>query len=52
MQDMVVIMEEESHPLPRCPKCDIFVTWRVLNGRHQATAMCDRGEEQRWKRRR
>ena len=28
----------------------MFVTWRALNGRHQATAMCDMGEERRWKR--
>ena len=37
VQDTVVILEEGSHPLPRYPKCDIFVTWSFLNGRHQAS---------------
>ena len=45
MQDRVVILEEVIYPLPRCPKCDMFVTWRVRNGRHQAIEMCARGEE-------
>ena len=43
--DKVVILEEGNHPLPRCPKCDIFVICRAINGRHQATEMCARGEE-------
>ena len=45
MQDMVVILEEGSHPLPRCPKFDMFVICRALNGRHHANEMCARGEE-------
>ena len=43
MRDMVVILEEGIYPLPRFPKCDIFVALRAINGRHQATAMRTRG---------
>ena len=42
MRYTVVIPEERIRPLPRCPKCDMFVTWRALNGKHQDTAMCAR----------
>ena len=52
MRDTVVILEEVGHPLPRWPKYDMIVAWRVINGKHQATAMCCRGEERRRKRRR
>ena len=51
MWDTVVILKEESHPLPRCPKCDMLVTRRELNVRHKATEMCGRGEERSWKQR-
>ena len=51
MQEMVVILEEGSHPLLICTKCDMFITWRVINVKHQATAICDMGEERRRKRR-
>ena len=37
MRDMLVILEKRSHPLSRCPKCDIFITRRLLNIKHQAT---------------
>ena len=45
VQETVVILEGGGHPLPRCPKCDIFVTWRAINGRHQSPEMYARGEE-------
>ena len=41
----LVILEYGIHPLPRCPKCDMFVPWKALNGKHQATAMCFKGAE-------
>ena len=47
MQDRLVILEEGRDPLLSCPKCDMFVTWGALNGRHQATVLCFRGEERR-----
>ena len=40
VQDTLEVLEEGSHPHPHCIKCDIFVTYRVLNRSHQATAMC------------
>ena len=51
LQDTVVILEEGSHPLPRCPKCDIFITWMALNFKHQSMDICTREEERRQKRR-
>ena len=52
MWDTVVIMDKGSHPLPCFPKFDMFVTWRELNARNQATVMCYRGEEMSRKKRR
>ena len=40
VQDTLEVLEEGSHPHPHCIKCDIFVTYRVLNRSHQATGMC------------
>ena len=50
MRDTLVVLEEENHPLPRCPKCDMFVTCMALNGKHQATEMCTNGEYHKLKR--
>ena len=36
--DTVVILEEGNLPLPRCPRCDLQVPRRALNGRHLGTA--------------
>ena len=44
--DTVVILEEGSQPLPLCPECGMFVTWQILNVKHQAAEICVRGEEQ------
>ena len=44
--DTVGILEEGNLPHPRCPRCDILVSWRTLNRRHPATAQCARGAEQ------
>ena len=49
VRDTVVILDEGSHPLPCCPRCDMSVTWWDLNGKHQATTMYARGEEWKWK---
>ena len=50
MQDTLVVLVEGNYPLPCCPKCDIFATWRALNGTHQVMSMCTRGVERRLKR--
>ena len=46
----VVILEEGNLPHPRCPRCDMLVPRRTLNGRHLSTAQCVRGVERkrRW----
>ena len=36
----VVILEEGNLPLPRCPRCDLQVSRRALNGRHLETNQC------------
>ena len=45
--DTVVILEEGNLPHPRCPRCDILVPRRALNGRHPSTAQCARGAERK-----
>ena len=50
MRYKVEILEEGSHPLPRCPKYDMFVTCQALNGKHQVTTMCSIGEDQKQER--
>ena len=42
-----MVLEEGNQTRTRCPKFDMFVMWRDLNGTHQATPMCARGVE-RW----
>ena len=39
VSDIVIILEEVNIPHPRCPRCDMFVPWRALNGRHKNTEM-------------
>ena len=36
----VVILEEGKLPLPRCPRCDLQVFRKALNGRHLGTRQC------------
>ena len=50
MQDMLVVLEEGNHLLPRCPKFNILVPWRSLNRKNQAVAMCNKGAERKLKR--
>ena len=35
IRDTVVILEEGNLSHPRCPICDMLVTWRDLNGTHR-----------------
>ena len=43
----VFILEEGNFPHPRCPSFNMLVPCRTLNGRHPATAQCDRGAERK-----
>ena len=40
VRETIIILEEGNLPHPRCENCDMFVTWRALNGRHKSTEMC------------
>ena len=43
----VVMLEEGNLPLPRCPRCDLQVTRKALNGRHLGTLQFKKGAEQK-----
>ena len=46
----VVILEEVGLPLPRCPRCNLQVTSKALNGRHLGNFQCKKGAEQKRRR--
>ena len=48
MRDTMVITEKANLPHPRCARCDMFVSWVYLNGRHPNTALCKKGEDSNW----
>ena len=50
VHDTVVILEEGNLPLPRCPRCDLQVSRRALNGRHLGTNQCRTGAERKIRR--
>ena len=50
VRDTVVILEEGNFPHPRCPRYNMLVPWRDLNGRQLSTAQCTRGAEQKRRR--
>ena len=45
VHDTVVILEEGNLPLPRCPRCDLQVSRKALNGRHLGKNQCRTGAE-------
>ena len=45
VHDTVVILEEGNLPLARCPRCDLQVTSKALNGRHLGTLQCKKGPD-------
>ena len=47
VHDTVVILEEGNPPLPRCPRCDLEVSRKALNGRHLRTIQCRTGTERK-----
>ena len=48
--DTVIILEEGNLPHPRCPRCDMLVSCKSLNGRHVTTAQCTKGVERKRRR--
>ena len=46
----MIIFEEGNFPHPRCPRCDLLVPWRSLNGRHNITLVCRSGAERKRRR--
>ena len=46
----MVILEEVNFPHPRCPRCNLQVPRKALNGHHLGTAQCKMGEEQKRRR--
>ena len=43
-------MEEGNILHPRCPQCDMLVTWSALNRMHLATSQCAKGAEMKCRR--
>ena len=50
VHNTVVIREEGNLPLPRCPRCDLQVSGKALNGRHLETNQCKKGAERKQRR--
>ena len=50
VQDTVVMLEEGNFPHPWCPRCDIQVPRKALNGCHLETAQCVKGAERKRRR--
>ena len=50
VHDTVVILEEGNLPLPRCPRCNLQVSRKALNGRHLDTNQCKTGAERKQQR--
>ena len=50
VHDTVVMLEEGNLPLPRCPRCDLQVPRKALNGSHMGTEQCKKGEERKRRR--
>ena len=44
------ILEEGNLPLPQCPRCDLQVSRKALNGRHLETNQCKTGAERKLRR--
>ena len=50
VHDTVVMLEEGNPPLPRCPRCDLQVSRKALNGSHLGTIQCRTGKERKQRR--
>ena len=50
VHDTVLILEDGNLPLPRCPRCDLQVSRKALNGRHLGTSQCRTGTDSKRRR--
>ena len=50
VHDTVVMLEEGNLPLPQCPRCELQVSRKALNGRHLGTSQCRTGTERKRRR--
>ena len=50
VKDTVIMLEEGNPPHPRCPWCDMLVTWKALERRNVTTAQCAKGEKRKRRR--
>ena len=50
VHDIVVLLEEGNLPLPRCPRCNLQVSRKALNGRHLETKQCRAGADRKLQR--
>ena len=50
VQETVVMLEEGNPPHTRCPRCDMQIPSKALNGRHLGTAQCKKWAEQKRRR--
>ena len=50
VHDTVVMLEEGNLSLPRCPRCDLQVSRKALNGRQLGTIQCRTGTERKRRR--
>ena len=50
VRDTVIILEDGNLSHPWCPRCDMLVMWKALNGWHLTTAQCEKRDEQKWRR--
>ena len=50
IHNTVVMLEEGNLPPPRCPRCDLQVFRKALNGRHLGTLQYQKGVERKRRR--
>ena len=50
VHNTMLMLEEGNLPLPRCPRCDLQITSKALNGRHLGTLQCKKGAERKRRR--
>ena len=50
VHDTEAIVEEGKLPLPRCPRCNLQVSRKALNGRHLEISQCRTGTERKRRR--